>query len=225
MKLIYFAARGRIEPAQLMLEVAGVPYQVEATPLDTWMGPEGKERMYERTPFGQLPMLVDGDLTLCQSRAIQRYLARTLGFYGGTMALDARVDEVYDTADEVFLDIAMFHWDAAFHERRAEHRETTRTKLQCLDRYFARTRADAEHWVCPGRYTLADVMMAYVLETTLPLHPGLLADFPALHHFMTAFFTSDRVREYVRSDRRQPTFTVPMASFAGTPEESHQWTD
>lgn len=225
MKLIYFSARGRIEPAQLMLELAGVPYEVHATPLDTWMGPEGKERMYGQTPFGQLPMLEDGALTLCQSRAIQRYLARKLGFYGGSLELDARVDEVYDSVDELFLDMAIFHWDPAFHERRAEHRETTRTRLECLDRYFARTRVDAEHWVRADRYTLADAMAAYVLETTMPLHPGLLADFPALHHFMTAFFNADRVRDYVRSDRRPRTFTVSMASFGGKPEETHQWTD
>jgi glutathione S-transferase len=132
---------------------------------------------------------------------------------------------VYETADEINTDIALFHWNPEFHERRAEHREATGKKLELLARYFARTRADAEHWVIPGRYTLADVLMAFTLESTLPLHPGLLAEHPELHHFMTRFFAADRVREYVRSDRRERTWTVSMASFAGKPEEAHHWTD
>lgn len=225
MKLSYFAARGRAEPARLMLELAGVPYEVEAVPLETWMAPGYRESVQERTPFGQLPILQDGALTLCQSRAIYRYLARKLGLHGDTIEQQARVDEVYESADELFVDIALFHWNPEFHARRAEHRETIGRKLELVDRYFRRTRADAEHWVLRGRYTLGDVMMAYTLESTVKLHPGLLAELPALHHAMTAFFAADGVREYVRSDRRERTWTVSMASFAGKPEETHHWTE
>ena len=225
MKLTYFQARGRAEPARLMLELAGAPYEMETVSLETWMGPGGKEAFQDRTPFGQLPLLQDGALTLCQSRAILRHVARKLGLYGDTLEQQARVDEVYETADEIFMDIALFHWNPEFHERRAEHRQATGKKLELLARYFARARADAEHWVIPGRYTLADVLMAFTLESTLPLHPGLLAEHPELHHFMTTFFATAGVREYVRSDRRERTWTVSKAAFAGKPEETHHWTD
>lgn len=225
MKLTYFAARVRAETARLMLEMVGVPYEYESIPLETWMGPDGKPRMMERTPFGQLPMLQDGDLVLCHSRAINRYVARKLGLFGETLVEQARIDEVAETADEIFLDIAQFHWDPAFHEKRPAHRESMRQKLECLQRYFARTRAGAEHWIVPGSYTLADVAMAYALESLQPLHPGLLQEFPDLVHFMTTFFSSGRVRDYVRSDRRFRTFTVALAQFGGKPEETHHWTD
>lgn len=225
MKLIYFEGRARIEAARLMLELAGVPYEIEAVPLDAWIGQGAKERMQERTPFGQLPILEDGAFTLCQSMAINRYLARKLGFYGATIEEDARIDEVAETALELVMDIAMFHWDPRFHERRAEHRDATGKKLELLDGYFKRVRADAEHWVLPGRYTLGDVLAAFALESVMPLHPGLLDGFPALKHVMTAFFTSGRVREYVRSERRLRTFTVHLAKFGGKPEETHHWTD
>jgi glutathione S-transferase len=224
-KLTYFDARGRVEPAQLMLELAGEPYEIEGVSMERWASPDGRPRFQERTPFGQLPMLHDGDLTLCQSRAIHRYVARKLGLYGDTLKESARVDEVYETSDEIFLDIAAFHWNPKFHEMRAQHREGIRGKLALLGRYFARTRVDAEHWVLPGRYTLADVAVAYMLESTLPLHPGLLHELPELERFMTAFFAAGRVREYVRSERRYPTFTIRMATFGGTPEQTHHWTD
>lgn len=225
MKLIYFDARGRAEPARLMLELRGVPYEYEKMPLDQWMSPGGKERALQCTPFGQLPILEDGSFTLCQSRAILRYVARKLGLYGESLEEQARVDEVYETADEIFMDLALFHWNNEFHEKRADHRETSRSKLERLQAYFMKRRADAEHWVRPGHYTLADVMMAFTLETWLPMHPGLVEEFPELHRFMTSFFSTGGVREYVRSERRCRTWTIAMAAFAGVPEETHHWID
>ncbi|HWN68473.1 MAG TPA: glutathione S-transferase family protein [Haliangium sp.] len=224
-KLTYFNARGRAEHAHFMLELAGVPYEREGITIEQWAGPDGKQRYLERTPFGQLPMLHDGDLILCQSRAIHRYLARKLGFYGETIQDAARVDEVWESVDEIFADIAGFHWNPKFHETRPQHREAMRAKLALLQRYFARTRVDAEHWVLPGRYTLADVAAAYTLESTLMLHPGLVSELPELERFMRAFFATKGVREYVRSERRYRTFTVSIAQFAGKPEETHHWTD
>jgi glutathione S-transferase len=225
MKLTYFPARARIEPARLMCELAGAPYEIEGISVETWAGPDGKEHFHTCTPFGQLPMLQDGDLTICQSRAIHRYVARKLGLYGDTIQDAARIDEVYDTADEIFADVASFHWNPQFHASRPQHRETMRDKLALLEKYFTRTRADAEHWVLPGRFTLADVAMAYMLESTLPLHPGLLPEYPELHRAMTAFFSAPGVREYVRCERRYRTFTVHLAQFAGKPEETHHWAD
>jgi glutathione S-transferase len=223
MKLTYFPVRGRVEPARLLLELSGESYDFEPMDVATWRGPEGKERMLQRTPFGQLPLLEDGALTLCQSRAINRYLARKLKLYGDTIEEQARVDEVFETADDIVSDMVMLLWNPQFHERRAEHRESTRKHLALLESYFTRTCAGPEHWALPGRYTLGDVVMAYALESLMPLHPGLLQECPKIEHAMTAFFATGGVREYVRSDRRPRTWTVSMAQFGGKPEETHHW--
>jgi glutathione S-transferase len=224
MKLTYFPGRGRLEPTRLMLELASAKYEVRDVSLEEWVTPACKEWVREHTPFGQLPMLEDGELTLCQSMAINRYVARKLGLHGDTVSEAARVDEVSETAQELLLDVAKFHWDPQFKERRPEHREATGAKLERLDAYFGRRGAGAERWVLPDRYTMADALMAYALESVMPLHPGLLEGFPRLHRAMTAFFSADGVRDYVRSDRRPKTFTVPLAQFGGVPEETHHWT-
>ncbi len=224
MKLTYFSVRGRAEPARLLLEMAGVPYEYVAMAVEPWIAGETKAWALERTPFGQLPVLEDGALVLCQSQAILRYLARKLSLYGDTLEQQARVDEVTETAHELFVDFAMFHWDKQFHERREEHRAATEKKLERLQAYFTRVRADAEHWVLPGRFTMADAIMAFVLETSLPMHPGLLEGFPELYRAMMAFFSAEGVREYVRSDRRCRTWTISLATFAGKPEETHHFT-
>ncbi|WP_437734884.1 glutathione S-transferase family protein [Sorangium sp. So ce1335] len=225
MKLTYFAVRGRVEVARLMLELCGAPYEDEAVPLESWVQPDTKERFLKCTPFGQLPVLQEGKLTLCQSQAINRHLARKLNLNGDTLEETARIDEVTETAYEVIMDVATLFWNPRFHEVRADHRAATVKKLDRLEDYFLRTRADAEHWITPGRYTLADVAMAFALETIMPVHTGLVKEFPELHRATTAFFEADRVREYVRGPRRHRTWTVPMATFGGRPEETHQWAD
>lgn len=224
MKITYFDARGRMDTARIMLELTGTPYEYEVIPLESWMTPECRERFLSCTPFGQLPVLEDGAFSLCQSTAISRYIAIKVGLYGATLEECARIDEVTETASEIFLDTAKFNWDPQFHEKRAEHREATGQKLEQLERYFTRTAADAEHWVVAGRTTLADIFAAYTLECLLVMHPGLVQSFPKLDHAMNAVFAKDRVRAYVRSDRRPRTFTVPMAQFGGKPEDTHQWT-
>jgi hypothetical protein len=132
---------------------------------------------------------------------------------------------VAETGHELLTEAGALFWNPRFHELRAENRASTGERLELLQSYFIRTRADAEHWVLPGRTTMADVIMAYALETLMPLHPGLVKDFPALHHAMTAFFATDRIRDYVRCDRRFRTWTVSLASFGGKPEETHHWID
>ncbi|WP_437756772.1 glutathione S-transferase family protein [Sorangium sp. So ce1389] len=225
MKIIYFATRGRVEVARLMMELRGAPYEEEFVSLESWVQPQTKERFLGCTPFGQLPVLRDGEFTLCQSQAINRYLARKLELYGDTLEQSARIDEVAETAFEVLMDVGALFWNPRFHEVRADHRAATAKKLERLEDYFIRSRADADHWVVPGRYTLADAAMAYTLESIMPLHTGLVKEVPELYRAMTAFFAADGVREYVRSARRLRTWTVPLASFGGKPEETHQWTD
>ncbi len=225
MKLIYFPVRGRMEPARLMLELCGARYEFEAIPQELWAEPEGKARFLRTTPFGQLPVLQDGAFVLCQSQAINRYVARKLKLFGETLEESARIDEVTETGNEMLLDIGTMCWNPRFHEIRAQHRADTARKLELLEQYFTRTSADAEHWVLPGRYTLADATMAFALESIWPLQPGLLDEFPKLKRAMQAFFAADGVRRYVRSERRFRTWTVPSAAFGGRPEETVHWSD
>jgi len=221
MKLVYFDVRGRVEPARLILALTKTPYEFEPIAAESWA--ETKVKMLDRTPLGQLPILEDGDFTLCQSGAIYRYLADKFGLSGDTIAERARIDEIGETAGDIIFNASLMNWNPQFAEARPKNREETKTRLEYLDRYFKRVGANDEYWVTPGRYTLADLKMAFALETLLPLHPGLVESFPRLDHMMRTFFMTDGVREYVRSDWRPKTWTVYMAFFAGKPEETHQW--
>jgi len=220
--LTYFDGRGRVEPARLLLELRGIPYQYKAIAVDDWRS-SIKEQMFDRTPFGQLPILEDGGLVLAQSQAILRHLARKLELCGSTPAETAKIDEVCETGLDLLFDILLINWDPAFHEKRPQHREALGTKLKHVQAYFERISPDGRFWVTAGEVSAADSVMAYVCEATLPLHPGLLESFPKLDAMMRSFFAIDPIRAYVTSDRRPLTTTVPMAKFGGKPEETHQW--
>jgi len=223
MKLTYFPVRGRIDPVRLLLELEGRPYEFVGISVEAWRTGGEKQRFADVTPFAQLPTFEDGPLKLCQSQAILRHLGRRLERAGSTAEEIARVDEVIETARDIFFDVFLHFWDAAFHEKRAAHRGTTAKKLAGLNAYFKRTTPDGAHWVTRDRSSIADVSMSYALETLLSLHPGLLDEFPELDRSMRAFFAEPSVRAYVTSERRPRTWTVAMAAFGGKPEETHQW--
>src|SRR3954469_20689208 len=52
------------------LEEAGLPYRVESTPFR-----ERQPEHFAHQPFGQVPWLTDGDLSICESGAILLHLA------------------------------------------------------------------------------------------------------------------------------------------------------
>jgi glutathione S-transferase len=70
---LYFAPRTRSTRPRWMLEELGVPYELIAIDLDA---KENRQPGYLRLhPLGQVPALVDGDVTVFESIAICMYLA------------------------------------------------------------------------------------------------------------------------------------------------------
>jgi glutathione S-transferase len=70
---LYFAPRTRANRPRWMLEELGVPYEIVTVDL---AAKENREPGYLRVhPLGQVPALVDGDVTVFESIAICMYLA------------------------------------------------------------------------------------------------------------------------------------------------------
>jgi len=72
-RLHRFALSGHSHRAELFLSLLGLPYELIDTDL-----PKGAHKMPEflaKNPFGQVPVLEDGDITLFDSNAILVYLA------------------------------------------------------------------------------------------------------------------------------------------------------
>eukprot|EP00927_Polykrikos_kofoidii_P013411 TRINITY_DN15847_c0_g1_i1.p1 TRINITY_DN15847_c0_g1~~TRINITY_DN15847_c0_g1_i1.p1 ORF type:complete len:250 (+),score=53.32 TRINITY_DN15847_c0_g1_i1:71-751(+) len=103
-KLRYFDARGVIECSRCMFAIAGVPY--EDARFGFSFGTPGDFSTIQRPEFdaakasgeldaalGKVPVLEVDGMKLGQSKAIERYLARELGFMGATPMEAAQIDQ------------------------------------------------------------------------------------------------------------------------------------
>ena len=74
-RLHRFALSGHAHRAQLMLSLLGVPH--ELVDVDLARGAQRTPEFLALNPLGQVPVIQDGDITVCDSNAILVYLALT----------------------------------------------------------------------------------------------------------------------------------------------------
>jgi glutathione S-transferase len=74
MKLYDLELSGNCYKVRLFLSLIGRSYDL--VPVDFLAGTHKKPPLSDMNPFGEIPVLVDGDLTLRDSQAILVYLAR-----------------------------------------------------------------------------------------------------------------------------------------------------
>jgi glutathione S-transferase len=105
-KLTYFNARGRGEIIRLVLVTAGVPFEDTRIEHSEWLAK--KPSLEKNLPFGQIPLLEFGDVKMCQSLAIARYLARKYNLAGKTDLDQARADMIVDCIEDTAKTIPAF---------------------------------------------------------------------------------------------------------------------
>ena len=102
LKLSYFNARGLAETSRLILAIVGENYQdlrypltIDKTKTPMYSKPEfdldKKMRVLERS-FNKLPFLKVGEDVIFQSKAIERYLAKTYNLMGSSLVEEALID-------------------------------------------------------------------------------------------------------------------------------------
>jgi glutathione S-transferase len=156
------------------LEEAGLDYRVESTPFRD-RGPGH----FAAQPFGQVPWLTDGDLTIFESGAILLHLAEKSPIL---MPRDARgraevlewVIAALNSVDLPGQPWVLFRF-MGFPGDAPEAKFINDFLTARLDR-MEKVLADRE-WLAAGRFTVADLLMADVLR---PVHQlGGLANYPA----------------------------------------------
>ncbi len=212
--ITYFAIRGRAEPIRMMLEDLGIDYEDKAIAFRQWRD------LKPQMPFGKMPMYQEGDLTIYESHAIYRYLARKHDLYGNTEmdVINCEIlEHVLSDAIEAF---ARLSWSRDFENKRQDFIDgPLTTTLTNMERYLSDLPRDKDYWV--GRsLTYIDFIGWNYLDFARALAGNIVNDFPNLKRVKTAFESRPRVKAYLESDRRPATITVPRASFGGTPETS-----
>src|SRR6185295_13163175 len=71
---LYFAPRTRAVRVRWLLEELGLPYELERVEFNL------PQRVFsQNTPMGKLPVIEDGDVTICESGAILEYILERYG--------------------------------------------------------------------------------------------------------------------------------------------------
>jgi len=182
--LEYFALRGLGELPRLILELTGIPYD------SVYHFGTGVYKPY--APFGQLPVLRDGPLLICESGAIARHLARKACIDGGDAADKARVDMFFELAKDLTSKKSGIHDPASADGKRLAAMLAT-----------AEANCGGAHFVGSST-TLADVALFHALHTFDEVAPGSLEPYPKLKAFVKKFAAQPAIAEYLHSDRRVP---------------------
>lgn len=173
------------------LELSGNCYKVrlfcallglkpEIAPVDFMAGVHKKSPLIEKNPFGEIPVLEDGDIVLRDSQAILVYLARKFGGEDWLPTDPAGMAKVVSWLMVAENEIARGPADARLHDKFGfevdveRARENAARILGLLEAHLARN-----DWLASGRPTIADIAcMPYVglsHEGGLPLD-----DYPAI---------------------------------------------
>ncbi|WGR60302.1 glutathione S-transferase family protein [Paracoccus ferrooxidans] len=154
-------------------EEAGLPYRIETTSVR-----EKTAQHFARQPFGQVPILRDGDLSLFESGAILLYLGeRAETLMPRDAAARAETQQwliaALNTLEPPVMAMALariFDQDA-----RAEELALPRLRERLAQLVPVLERRD---FIAAGRFTIADILLADVLRLVDSL--GELAAYPVL---------------------------------------------
>lgn len=94
--LVYWGLNARATPLYFVAALGGVKLNWDSDTANAWPAAKGE------APFGQLPFVKDGDVTLAQSFALVRYLGRKGGVQGHDLAAYGRTEQITEEAVDLF---------------------------------------------------------------------------------------------------------------------------
>jgi len=212
--LHYWPARGRAEPIRLAMVLAGLEW-TEKYVTDEILAETKKKAGTAESPFGQWPMLSEGDMLLAQLQAILKHIGRAHGMYGSRNRMeDYLVDSFMIGADALRAKFSDMIWEHGNTPEAREKFEKNHLDLEAktgrnggahlayLEGYLERSETD---WVAAGKkLTVADIILfdlfdaiakEFGMEKLAKLYPKCAA-----HH--KTFSEIEEVAEYLKSDKR-----------------------
>lgn len=205
--LTYFPSRGLAEPVRLLLSVAGVAYE------QRFVGDRAPELLPALKAsgvlaFGAVPLWEDGALSLVQSDAILRHLARAHGLYGATAVDAARCDEQHEGVRDVRAQLGRLR-GAAPADVAGLRAELADTVLPRWLGHFER-RLAGRTWLVGDSVTYADLSLWLLLETLRDNGlAGGLGSCPALGAHEARVAALPGVARHVADPNRFPAQLLP----------------
>jgi len=165
---LYHSPRSRSVRIYWLLEELGVPYELEVVPFTLPVPPA--RPFAQRSPFGKLPALQDGDLTMVESGAILEYILERYGQgrlapAPGSPLRGAFLQWVHFAEATVFPPLGNIAWHTFRRDAdsipgaMADYRTWAVAALDVLERALS-----GRQYLLGDEFSGADIMMGYTLE-------------------------------------------------------------
>lgn len=192
MKLYEFPRSGHSHKARLMLSLLGLQY--ESVALNGQEGEHKSAAFLSKNPFGQVPVLEDGDIVIRDSQAVLVYLARQYGAEHWLPLAPAAMAQVMawlsTAANEVARGPGLLRMHHKFGRdiNLAEAQQTSANLLGILQAQLAR-----QQWLAGDQISIADIAvypyLALAPEARLDVQPypaitGWLGRIQSLEHYV-----------------------------------------
>lgn len=200
--LYYLPVRARAEQIRLILAYGNIQYEDVVIDFDRWATEKSNR---EKFPFGQLPVLVlPNGLSIAQSGAITRYVAKLAGVYPTDPDKAAVADMVQELAMEMNVINPILNWFPVDSEHRSKEYATYFSAFD--DRMVAVQRILGSQQFFGGEGpSHGDFSLLHIMDVTLTIKPDALDSHPELKAWVERMKAIPQVQRYL-SERPQPPY-------------------
>lgn len=206
-KLYNYELSGNCYKLRLLMNILKLPY--ESIAVDFYPGREHKsERFLDLNPFGQLPVLEDGDLRLRDAQAILVYLAaqydKERKWYPADPVAMGKIAMWLAVADDITrsASAARLHDALGYALDIDKARADAHALFRIIDEHLADMEVTGQQWLALDQPTIADIACFPYIAMS---HEGdiMRDDYPA-------------IRRWIERVRRLPGFIGMSGIFAPT---------
>jgi glutathione S-transferase len=196
--LRYFELRGRAEGIRLFLEDIGQPYRDVRYTREEWQAVKNDTSLF---PYNQLPQLDDSGISVVQTYAIMRHIARAYNLGGDTDFEQTMADVVAGGVEDLRIKYGKIAYAEDFSQEKLK--KHTEEVLPVALRQFEDLlgRLGKTYFVGSG-ITYADYLVYDIVDIHRRAAPQCLRPFPLLGNWFHTMSARTRLHAYLRSERR-----------------------
>jgi len=187
-KLYYWNIKARGQVPALLLNVAGIKHELVKD--FEWPG-----SLKEKTPFGQVPFLEDGDIKVAQSMAIARYIARKGNLLGDNDHDFSISEQLIEEQNDIYNALAKAQY--APDEKKSDEWKNSLEKT--IPAHLANLEKLIKGDYFASKLTAGDIAIWSIFNIVLDVDPHALDKFPKLHAFYEKVKAHPGVAAYINS--------------------------
>jgi len=189
-KLMYFNLPGRGELIRLIFSAAKVEFDDHRVAREDW--PKVKQEM----PFNAMPVLYIDGTPLCESGAIQRYLASEFGLNGANNLQAAYIEMANGLISDCYSKMPFFEKDPEKKKQKIAdaHNNHILPTLLKIEKKFADSK---RQFLVGDKLSYADLKLTNNLIWSEKDFPEILSKIPALHALSKRVRNLEGIKQYL----------------------------